>query len=192
MFDFIFKSKTKREILNFLFSFSEKEFYLSEIARKISTSVGTCQRELDKLVKANILGSEKRNNLKLYFVDKKNPFYNDLKNIINKTIGLEGKIKKTVNKIKGVEFAFIFGSYVKGNFSNNSDIDLFIIGEIKEDEIFKKIKMLENEIGREINYHIYSKVEFKKKFKTNSFLQNILKNNIFLTDNKDEFRKLFK
>ncbi|MCD6442184.1 hypothetical protein J7L24_01425, partial [bacterium] len=71
-------------------------------------------------------------------------------------------------------------------------IDLFIIGEIGEDEIFKKIKMLESKIGREINYHIYSKAEFKKKFKTNSFLQNILKNNIFLTDNKDEFRKLFK
>ena len=92
MLDSIFKSKIKREILNFLFSFSEKEFYLSEIARKINASVGNCQRELDKLVKADILSSEKRNNLKLYFVDKKNPFYNDLKNIINKTIGLEGKI----------------------------------------------------------------------------------------------------
>jgi len=192
MFDFIFKSKIKREILKFLFSFPEKEFYLSEIARKINASVGSCQRELDKLVEANILGSEKRDNLKLYFVDRKNPFYNDLKNIINKTIGLEEKIKKTVEEINGVEFAFIFGSYTKGNFSNNSDIDLFIIGQVKEDEIFRKTKTLENKIGREINYHIYSKVEFKKKFKTNSFLQNILKNNIFLTDNKDEFRELFK
>jgi predicted nucleotidyltransferase len=192
MFDFIFKSKTKKEILKLLFSFPEKKFYLSEIARKINSSIGSCQRELEKLVKSNILSSKKKNNLKLYFVDKKNTFYNDLKNIINKTIGLEGKIKTGVKRVKGVEFAFIFGSYVKGNFSNDSDIDLFLIGDISEDEVFEKFRAVEKEIGREINYHIYSKSEFKKKFKSDSFLQNIIKNNIFLTDNKDEFGKLFR
>jgi len=192
MFDLIFKSKIRKEILRLLFSYSGREFYLSEIAKKIHASVGNCQRELDKLVKSNILISQKKNNLKMYFVDKKNPFYKDLKNIIDKTIGIEGEIKKTIKKISGIEFAFIFGSYSKNDFLNSSDIDLFIIGEINENKFLIRIRLLEEKFNREINYHLYSKNEFKKKFKSNSFLQNIIKNYILLTDNQDEFKKLFK
>ena len=192
MFDLIFKSKIRKEILRLLFSCSGREFYLSEIAKKIHASVGNCQRELDKLVKSNILISQKKNNLKMYFVDKKNPFYKDLKNIIDKTIGIEGEIKKTIKKISGIEFAFIFGSYSKNDFLNSSDIDLFIIGEINENKFLTRIRLLEEKFNREINYHLYSKNEFKKKFKSNSFLQNIIKNYILLTDNQDEFKKLFK
>ena len=192
MFDLIFKSKIRKEILRLLFSYSGREFYLSEIAKKIHASVGNCQRELDKLVKSNILISQKKNNLKMYFVDKKNPFYKDLKNIIDKTIGIEGEIKKTIKKISGIEFAFIFGSYSKNDFLNSSDIDLFIIGEINENKFLTRIRLLEEKFNREINYHLYSKNEFKKKFKSNSFLQNIIKNYILLTDNQDEFKKLFK
>lgn len=192
MFDLIFKSKIRKEILKLLFSHLNKELYLSEIAKKINASIGNCQRELDKLVKSNILISQKKNNLKMYFVDKKNPFYKELKSIIDKTIGIEGEIKKIIKKISSIEFAFIFGSYSKNEFSNSSDIDLFIIGEVNENKFLSKTKLLEKKFNREINYHIYSKKEFKRKFKNSSFLQNIIKNYILLTDNQDEFEKLFK
>ena len=187
----IFKSKIRREIFKCLF-LSNKEFYLSEIARQVSTSVGTCQRELDRLVMSSILISQKKDNRKIYAVDKKNPFYRELKSIINKTIGIDGEIKRMIKKIPEIEYAFIFGSYSKGYLSNNSDIDLFIIGLIDENEFSVRLRKLEEKIGREINYHLYTKKEFKEKLKKDSFLKNILKDPLFLTDNQNEFKRLFK
>ncbi len=192
MFDLISKSKVRRQILKILFSSPDKEFYLSEIAKKIDASVGNCQRELEKMVRANVLTSQKKVNLRVYSVDRRNPFYRDLQNIINKTIGIEEEIRRMIRKISGVRFAFIFGSYAKGELSSVSDIDLFIIGKIDEDALIKKLTKSEKSIDREINYHIYSEKEFKKKFRENSFLQNIVKNYILLTNNKNEFKRLLR
>lgn len=192
MFDLISRSKIRQRILKILFTNPDKEFYLSEIAKKIDASVGNCQRELRKLVKTGVLTSHRKANLRIYSVDKRSPFYEDLQNIINKTIGVEGELRKTVRRISGVKFAFIFGSYVRGKLSSTSDIDLFIIGEINENELIKKLRKSEKTIGREINYHIYSEKEFRKKIKESSFLQNIIRDYILLTNNQDEFKRLFR
>ncbi len=192
MFDFLAKSITRQKILKILFANPDKEFYLSEIARKVKASAGNCQRELKKMVKIGVLNSDKKNNLRIFSVNKKNPVYKETYNIINKTIGVEDEIKRLIKKIPGINFAFIFGSYVKGDFSANSDIDLFIIGDVNENNLIKNLKKTEQNIDREINYHLYSEEDFKNKLKNNSFLKNIVKNRLFLTNNQNEFERLLK
>lgn len=191
MIDIIGKSKIKQSILKLLFSNQEKEFYLSELARIIETSRGNAQRELKKLEAAGIIKSEKRNNLKYYFLNKQNSLFAEWEGIVKKTVGIENELKNIIQKIDRIKYAFIFGSYAKGDFKSNSDIDLFIIGNPLEDELIKKINKLEKEINREINYHIYSEKEFKKKVKISSFLQNVIKKYTMLTPNEKEFRKIF-
>lgn len=190
MLDLITKSKTRQKILKLLFANENKSFYLSEIAKKTKTSTGTCQRELNKMVKSGILKTEKQGPLRYYTLNKQNSLFNEFKSIVNKTIGIEPELKKQVNKIKGLKYAFIFGSYAKGDFGANSDIDLFVIGRIDEDDLFPKIKKIEESVNREINYHLYTEKEFLKNIKTNTFLQNISKKYQLLTNNLNEFRKL--
>ncbi len=192
MFDFLTKSTTRQKILKILFANPDKEFYLSEIAKKINASAGNCQRELKKMVEIGALNSDKKNNLRIFLVNKKNPLYKEIHNIINKTIGIEEEMRQLIKKISGIKFAFIFGSYVKGDFSANSDIDLFIIGKINENSLIKNLKRVEQDIDREVNFHLYSEEDFKNKLKSNSFLKNIIKNHLLLTDNPDEFKRLLK
>lgn len=190
MLSLFFKSKTRQGIARLLFSKENEKFYLSEIARVIKASPGTAQRELEKMLKTGIIRSEKTDNRRYYFANKQDPIFFDAQNIIRKTIGIEAALKETLVKIAKIEFAFIFGSYAKGDFGGNSDVDVFIIGDPDEDELIDRIKKIEGEIGREINYHIYGKKEFERKVKADSFLQNITKKYILLTENKNEFRKL--
>lgn len=192
MLDSLFKSKTRQNILKLFFANEEKSFYLSEIAKIIKVSVGTCQRELNRLILSDILKTEKRANLNFYFLNKQNPLLKEIRNIFAKTLGIEMELKKIIGSVKGVKYALIFGSYVKGNFRADSDIDLLIIGQVDENDLIKKLKPLEKSIQREINYHIYSEDDFKQKLKQKSFLQNILHNYLILTDNDYEFRRLFK
>ncbi|HAI74412.1 MAG TPA: hypothetical protein DCS28_02030 [Candidatus Moranbacteria bacterium] len=192
MNDILGKSKIRQSILKLLFSNQEKEFYLSEIARIINASRGNAQKELKKLEETGIIKSEKRNNLRYYFLNKQNPLFTEWEGMVKKTVGIENELKNIIQKISEIEYAFIFGSYAKNDFKSESDIDLFIIGNPSEDELIKQINKLEKEINREINYHIYSEKEFKEKIKTNSFLKNIIKKYIMLTPNEKKFRKIFR
>jgi len=192
MLEIITKSKIRQNILKIIFFNQDKDFYLSELADRVGASVGNCQRELEKMVKNGILKSQKIHNLRFYTINKTAPFLGELINIVNKTFGLEPSLKNILDKIDNIEFAFIFGSYVKGEFSATSDVDLFIIGNPDENVLIKEISRLERDTQREINYHLYTKQEFLKKFKTNSFLKNIVKNNILLIGQQNEFKKLLR
>lgn len=198
MLDLITKSKIRQKILKHLFSQKDRSFYLSEIAKQAGVSAGTCQRELNRLIKHGLLTSEKKATIRYYSLNQRNPLFDDFKKMVDKTIGIESELRQLVKKIKGLKFAFIFGSYVKGDFGSDSDIDLYLVGDISEDEFLTKLKKIEKTINREINYHLSSELEFKKKLKhinQNSFYKNIIQDHILLTDNIDdfsEFRKLLK
>ena len=109
---------------------------------------------------------------------------------IYKTIGIKKILEEEFKKIAGVNFAFLFGSYVKGNFKSDSDIDLYVIGGINEETLYQAIKKAEEKIYHEINYHLSSKEEFQKAVKKSFFLQDILKNFILVYGQPDKFKEL--
>lgn len=162
------------------------------MARLVDTSQGTCRRELNKLVDVGLLVSSQTGNLRYYDINKKSPFYNEFRTIIQKTIGIEAILKRKLKGLKGVTYAFIFGSYVKNEFKPESDIDIVIIGTISESHLIKVFRDVERAIGREINYHIYSLREFKNELKTNSFIKNIIENYKIVAGDEGEFGTLLK
>lgn len=191
MLELLTKSKVRRKIILLFFYNQNKEYYLSEIARSIGTSVGTTQRELNKLISLDLIAFKKRAGLNIYALNKHFTLLKELESIIKKTIGIESELKNELNKLSGISFAFLFGSYVKGGFKSNSDIDLFIIGA-DEDGIFKAIQKTERLIGRNINPHFASKEEFSKKLKTSSFYKDIIKKHLVIKGEESGFRKLIK
>lgn len=171
----ITKSKTKEKILRLFFADPDKSYYLRELERIIKVPVGTIRREILALAKIKIFESERRGNLVYFFLNKKHPFYKELKNIIFKTIGVEGWLRQTIQSVKGVETAFIYGSFANQEEDTMSDIDLMIIGQPSADELIRVIKKLEGEFQREINYSVIGRAEFLRKKKKDSFLKNIIK-----------------
>ena len=170
----ITKSKTREKILQLLFADINKKYYPRQLEKILELPVSNIHRELLSLEKSGLLRKEKIGNSVFYYLNRESAIFNDFKNIVFKTIGIEGTLRKELKKIKGIERAFIFGSFAKNKEDSSSDVDLMIIGGINEDELVEKISNLENLLNREINYHIWSEKEFKKKAKTESFIQSIL------------------
>jgi len=191
MVDILFKSKIRQKILSRFFAAEGRRFYINEMARLVNTTQGTCRRELNKLVDVGVLTTSKEGNLLYYQVNKQTPLYKEFSAIIQKTIGIEAKLKSSLQGFKGISYAFIFGSYAKREFKPASDIDVVIIGIIEEDSLIKVFKDVEKVIGREINYHIYTGKEFKNKLRTDSFIKNIIKNHIMIKGDEIAFRELF-
>lgn len=189
MIDFLIKSKIRKKII-LLFLYNQKrEFYLSEVAKIVGTSPGTAQRELNRLLAGDFISFKKRANLSIYSLNKRYTLLKELEAIVNKTFGVEVMLKNGLGTIDNIDYAFIFGSFVKGKFRSESDVDLFIIGEVEEDQILEVVQRIENSIAREINYHLADRDDFLSKTKDSFFYREILRDCLLLVGNKDEFEK---
>ncbi|MEK7377108.1 MAG: nucleotidyltransferase domain-containing protein, partial [Candidatus Margulisiibacteriota bacterium] len=149
MLNLITKSKIRKRIILLFLHNPATEYSLSDVARQVATSAGTAQRELNRLLQNDLLTFKKRSGLNIYSLNKKCAVLKEIESIVNKTIGVEVELKNRLEKITGISYAFIFGSYAKGGVKSDSDIDLFVIGDMKEDEVFKAVSLAENAVGRE-------------------------------------------
>ena len=183
----ITKSKLRKELLNLYFTNPDKRFYLRELERILGFSVGNIRRELINLKKTGLFLVEHKGNLTYYYLNKSYSLLPEIKSIILKTAGAPGALKESLKKTKGVECAFIYGSFAKGEGKEISDIDLLIIGKIDESELINKLKILEKKLQREINFTLYEKNDFiKKKKEGNPFILEIIKEKkIFLIGDED-------
>ncbi|MFH1307183.1 MAG: nucleotidyltransferase domain-containing protein [Candidatus Micrarchaeota archaeon] len=192
MLNALFTSKTKRKILSLLFMNPKKSFYLREICRKVGEPTNAVSAELSKLEKANILTSRRAGNMLYCQTNAHCPIYSELKAIIAKTSGLGDAIRGALGKSHNLKFAFIYGSFAKGDERPSSDIDVMLIGKISPESILKEFKKLEKTCGREINYAIYPEVEFLKSLKK-GFIQDVLKSKkIMLIGEENELKRFAK
>lgn len=188
MLEALISSKIKRNILKKLLSNPDERYYVRQLATILDTSVGTIHRELIKFEKSGILKSETVGNLRFFYINKANPLFKELKQMVFKTEGVKGRMEAGLRKVKGIKIAFIYGSFAKDEERGDSDIDLFLVGKIVEDELIPKISALESEFNREINHTIYTTEELKKEKKNkNSFILDILKERkMFLIGGKND------
>jgi len=186
-------TKNQTLILEIFFNDPEKSYYLRELGRIIGKQPGVFQRDINKLVQSGILISEYQAKSRFFKLNKNYHLYNEFKSIFFKTVGAEKRLREILKNIKNIKIAFIFGSFAKGEEDSFSDIDLMIIGNPDEDSLISKISKLESQLGREVNYHIFSLADWKNKLKAkNSFLENIVSQpKIFLIGDENELSRIY-
>ncbi len=184
----MFKSKTRKELFRLYFTNPESEYYLRELERLLDIPVSMIRQELVRLEEEGIFNSHRKGNLVYFSLNKSYPLFDELKSIIFKTIGVKGLIKQSLEKIRDIEAAFIYGSFAKNEEKATSDIDLCLVGDINEDNIIKEIRSLEKALKREINHTLYTRKEFERKRRQkDNFILDLLENKkIFLVGSEDD------
>lgn len=171
----IFRSKTRQKLFRLFFSNPDAEHYLRELERLLDTPVAMIRKELIRLEAEGIFLSKKRGNLAYYCLNKSYPLFDEVKSMVFKTVGIQGSLRKALDGLKGVQKAFIYGSYAREEAGATSDIDLFIIGSINEDTLVRRVRDLEKNLLREINYTLYTMKDFEKKKKQKDpFVSDVL------------------
>lgn len=171
----LFSSKIRIKLLDVFLSLPNARFYIRELERKINEEAKNISRELQNLETLGLLISEKQGNLRFYSLNENFFLYPELKGIIFKTTGVLGLLKEAVAKLKGIEAAFIYGSYATGKEAESSDVDLMIIGKPDLTELNEVISGLEDKLNREINYMCFDREEYEERKKTkDSFISGVL------------------
>lgn len=173
------KSKIRKKVLAYYFSNPQTEKYLRELAREIGEDPSNLRREMAKLTKEGLFITEKKGQEIYYKLNEKFPLYEEIKNIISKTTGIEHELKKAVLKIRGLKNAYLYGSFAKGQEEAESDIDLLLIGEHSSIKAIKALLPLQSKLKREINSINMTEKEFAaKKRKKDEFIENIFNDKI--------------
>jgi predicted nucleotidyltransferase len=193
MLEYFITSKAKRSLLKLFLTNPDRQFYTREIAKLTGEPLNAVRRELGYLEKAGLLRSHKEGNLKYFEVVKEFPLYPELKKIIYATIGIGDYLSNRLKDSDSVELAFIYGSVAKDEETKKSDIDLFVVGEVEEEDLQQLVSDIEREIGREINYTLMTKREFDERIKRGEpFLKRIEKEKkLMLKGNLDVYRPAY-
>jgi predicted nucleotidyltransferase len=193
MLEKIIGSKSRISILETFLFYSEKNFYLREIARLTGENTNSVRRELINLTDVGVIIRQKKGKLIFYEINKKSPLYEPLKTIFMRTESL-GKHLNVALKNKNAKYALIYGSFASGVETEKSDIDLLIIGSIKQTDIIDAISNFERKMRREVNYIIWTENEFKKRISSkHHLLMDIIKKPILMIiGDENEFRRTVK
>jgi len=133
-------TQTTLKILGLYTDDYKKSLHLREIARETNVDVKAIQIQMRKLEKISVLSSATRGRNKEYTLNLINivtKYYLNMAEIFASVICLKKNflIKKVIseieNKIDGS--VILFGSFVKGGNTKESDVDLFVITEKKPD-----------------------------------------------------------
>ena len=188
----LFGSRARTEILSLLILHPGERFYLREIQRRTGQDVNPVKKELDRLQKSGLITSVMDGNRRYVSINPNCGIFPEVKGLILKTVALGDVLRASFSNLKGIQFAFIYGSFAGGQETAKSDIDLFVIGEISGMELQKAIGASKAASGREINVSNFSLQEFLKRARSKDhFVGNVMRRKkIFLIGNNDELGKI--
>lgn len=142
-----------------------KEVYIRELAKKLKLSPFATKKYADLLVKEGLIIEEKKAHVRYLAANTKNIFYKhakityNLREILNS--GLIEFLKENVSNLTSI---VAFGSISRGEDSEESDVDIVIIGKEKN----LSLTEFEKKMKREITLHFFSWSEWNTQIKENS------------------------
>jgi predicted nucleotidyltransferase len=159
----LFSSKLRVKVLSNFFLHPGESAHVRGLAGALGEPPGTVARELSNLHQAGVLRSERLGNQKHYSLDEACPILEDLRGMFLKTTSAGEELRKALARLDGVEIAFIYGSFAKGDARDRSDIDLMVVGDVGDRELAPAVARVERRLRREVNYTTYTRAEAAKR-----------------------------
>lgn len=167
-------SEVRRAALRHFFARSGVEDHVRAVARAIGRDPTAVARELDRLEQAGILVSARRGRLRIYRLAA-SALVEELRPLVQKTVGVEARLAKALEGVRGIRRALIFGSYARGTERATSDVDLLVVGEPDAEQLWQRVLAAERDLGRDVNVTQYTSAEFEKlRRKRESFVTSVL------------------
>lgn len=188
----VYLSTIKIGVLSLYLEDFSKSFYLREIARLLGKSHVSLIPHLKEFVEGKILNVKKVGKNRMYSLNFDNYFVCDYLIVVEKLKSI-GFLKNN-SLLRKFYFEFdsynldiiLFGSFARGDFNSESDVDLLVLGDLSSSEK-KRIKDFGKSYSRD--FHIVNlPVNDFYSSKENSLVKEILKNHIILSG-ADKFTK---
>lgn len=169
--------ETKINILKEFFEEPNREFYIRELAKRLNTNHTKIRNHLNKLVKEDFL-KIKKDKIYLFYKAKFTKKFLNLKLYYNLEKIRKSKIVENLERYYDFPLIILFGSYSQAIDDKESDIDIFVLSNIKKEFNISKYEKI---IKRKIEIHLHSRKSFEKLKENAKDFINSLSNGIVLS-----------
>jgi predicted nucleotidyltransferase len=171
------RSEARRRLLVYYFTNPNARHHLRDLANRLSTDPSNLSKELRRMEREGLFRSEISGRQKYFELNREYPLFDEVRRIVEKTIGVTVIMSKTLGKIEGIREAYLYGSFANNQQDAASDIDVLVIGTPREDAMAQAVRRLERQLGREINYTVLTPKEFAaRRARKDAFLENVWHN----------------
>ena len=161
MLNSIITSQTRIKLLLKFFLNPRSQGYLRQLAKEFGESTNGVRVELNKLTEAKVLNSSTEGRNKIYSANSEHPLFNDIRNIVLKSTGIDKVVSNILNKLGPIKIAFLRGDYAVGK--DSGLIDLVIVGDkINMKELDRVRVKTESLIKRKIAVLVLNSEEYQK------------------------------
>jgi hypothetical protein len=158
MLETLITNKTRLKLLLKFFLNSNSSSYLRNLETEFDESSNAIRIELNRFEEAGLLVSNSDRNRKIFRANLKHPLFPDIHNILLKYIGFDQIIDKLVQKLAGINKAYIVGDFAKGK--DAKKIELILIGtQFDKNYLDHLIEKVEELIKRKISCLILNELE---------------------------------
>jgi len=180
--DIIFFRESTFKLVKLIFDSPNKSFHIRELAKKtgLSTTAITGRHFLKDLERYGLIKVEKTDLATNIRANLESDAYSFYKKIFNLYFLERYGLIWTLKEVYKPEAIILFGSFAKGEDTENSDIDILIVTQRKAAGIGDFIKQFEKEVNRKVNLHFLESVssstaEFKNALANGIVLHGYLK-----------------
>jgi len=171
------RSKARQRVLAYYFTNPTARHHLRDLAERLSVDPSNLSKELARLERASLFRSEVSGRQKYFQLNREYPLYKEVRSIVAKTIGAAPLIARSLERIRGIEEAYLYGSFARDQQDAASDIDVLIIGTPQGERVAEAMEKLERQLGREISCTVLSPKEFRsRRARNDAFLENVWHN----------------
>jgi DNA-binding transcriptional ArsR family regulator len=163
----IFRSEVQGRILGVLFANTSHELSVSDLAKRVGTSLPTALRDVRRLQDAGIVLVRATGNLRLVKVNIEHPLYAPLSEIVLYSFGALEVLRGKFDLVEGLKAAFIYGSwaarYMGEPGADPGDVDVLLIGSFDRALAFEIALKASALIGKQVNVNNLSEEGWNSK-----------------------------
>jgi predicted nucleotidyltransferase len=183
--------RTRGAVLAVLYGHVGESYYLRQLARMTRIALGPVQRELRQLVEAGLVTKRIQGTQTLFTANESSPVFSEMRSLVAKTVGMHDILLAALSPLSSkIDLAFVYGSVARAGETEQSDVDLMVVGTARFADVVDRIADAQKTLNREINATVYTAREFASKLRGN-FLKTVLGGKkLFLIGGEDDLREL--
>jgi len=175
----ILESKSKTNLVAFFLATPERAFYVGELEKRIGSNVGP---HLNAMVKSGLLLTFTKKNNRYYVINKRNPFWNNLRLPMAKSLKYEDELVKALKKMNNLKVGVLSGVFTA---NPNMQCDILLAGDVNQRALDNFIAGAERLVGQEVNYALFSSEEYQHRRSIfDRFMKDIFENPHIVVVNK--------
>jgi predicted nucleotidyltransferase/predicted transcriptional regulator with HTH domain len=157
------RSELRRKLLTYFYTNRLARVYVRQLASALHVDSTNLSRELARLEQAGLLRSEIEGRQRYYSINTQYPYLKAVFSLLQGTVGIVPTLTVALHRVKGIEDAFLYGSFAKNEADAASDIDLLIVGQPDAASLAAEVLVLEKTLNREVSYTVLKPQELKRK-----------------------------